>query len=479
MKKKQHTEQKQNSFVNFIKYIAIGVALSIAGVLYSQFIAGKPAYMEKANSLKEAGGVQTFNLKFDLGKQDIGFVVNGNDFAGHRLNGIYKIEFMHDGKLVEKRVINKETIKDKELYIVTMGRDSYSRMPLDVVSIPLHGKYYKLDVKITVLKSESVVKRMSKDLYFYKDKHNKGIENIVTEDREFFRNLNLYSTMVDSNESNVSLKPFHDALLLKDFKKIKEFVENDNNFSVHTKMLIDRNSAHYAAFNNDIKTLKYLIEKGVDIHHKDKLDKIPLVYAIETLSVDTARILLENDAKIREIEYVGNYFVDRNYPYDVDENETYIHKRSSVGSYKLKIAPLNYAVSRGSYEMTKILLEHNATNNRESRGKGDKYLIGGGWSEGIYSHLYSIQNYKDIFNLLHEYNIPDIVESLPTKKKMGSRYEKCKNRGFDGCEDLKKVLNEENMNIYFYLENVHFVRKENKKRRDKRKELKQNNKGEK
>ena len=97
----------------------------------------------------------------------------------------------------------------------------------------------------------------------------------------------------------------NDLLEKRDFNNIKKLLETK--FDINVIMLGNRTPIHYASYHNDIKTLKYLINKGVDIYQKDILGYTPAQYAIGNSSVEALKLLVANGIDIREIYYIPSF----------------------------------------------------------------------------------------------------------------------------------------------------------------------------
>jgi len=140
----------------------------------------------------------------------------------------------------------------------------------------------------------------------------------------------------------------------------------------------DQNLLHLAAENNLPKSLKMLIEKGLDIDRKNE-NKTVLHFATEELNKSAIALLLEHNAAIDESDKVGatplHYAVegertaiDRRYDHLSDQIEI-VHmllkakanpnKKDSDGNTALHIA----IVTQSRFEIVKALLEAKANPN--------------------------------------------------------------------------------------------------------------------
>jgi ankyrin repeat protein len=77
-------------------------------------------------------------------------------------------------------------------------------------------------------------------------------------------------------------------------KKFINFLDGDLNPDIQNKY--QQTPLHYAARNNSLDTLNFLLEKAVDIDAKDKFGATALYYAIKNNHLQAAVLLLENGA---------------------------------------------------------------------------------------------------------------------------------------------------------------------------------------
>jgi ankyrin repeat protein len=251
-------------------------------------------------------------------------------------------------KLTRKEIINNKTIG--KYYKETMWSictTSWSTMPLGKL---VGGGKHK--VKITVHKAESKLKNYDKTVYFYVDKPDaKLMKSIERTPKEIASNKKriLIRNLIDANETNTLLLPLRKALDQNSFTQVKTIIEEDNNITVDTNMVFERRVLHYSAFHNNLELTKYLIDKGADIHHQDRLGKNALAYAIENNATKTAKLLLDSGMDVNDVLFVQNYLRHR-------LSGRYIKKTRTL-------SPLQYTSSNALFEMTELLLEYNITDN--------------------------------------------------------------------------------------------------------------------
>lgn len=108
--------------------------------------------------------------------------------------------------------------------------------------------------------------------------------------------------------------------------------------SLDVKMSGNREPIHYAAYYNDTKTLRYLIDHKVDLNPTDITGYTPIQYAIANNGPEAVSLLLNNGIDIKSIDSVPNMlsgYKDDYRPYN----------------------PLYYAVNICSGELLKIMIE--------------------------------------------------------------------------------------------------------------------------
>ena len=203
----------------------------------------------------------------------------------------------------------------------------------------------------------------------------------------------LLRNLIDSNETNKSLFSLREALDKNSLNIAKNIIETDNNITVNTDMVFKRRPIFYSAFNNNVEITKYLISKGADIHHKDKLNKNALAYAIENNATKTAKLLLDSGVDVKEVDFVQNYLSYR-----------IIYKYNSKTTV---MSALQYTGGNALYEMTELLLKN---------GMKDNIIISEGANINIYSYIWFLKKkeQKKMLELFEKYNIK--VEPIKQEK---------------------------------------------------------------
>lgn len=442
---------KKNSIIKFIGYIFLGIVVSLIFTIYDRLSEGKPSNLMEFNFYKD-GSKQIFHFNMSLlsvGIHEIGIATHDGILSGgdKKERGEYLFEYYVDGKLLEKKKIDIDTLDGKGFFKLYSTQSKYSRLPLDAIKLPLKGKYREFDLKITILKAEPRLKSYKESIYLYCGKQDKFVKKIMTKIEMKDKYLNLLSSPIDANQSDILLQPLHNALKDKDFIKIKKIIEEDYNSNVNIEMFLGRTPVHYASFYNDVKTLNYLIDRGGDIQKKDKREETPLSYAISHLAVDTTKILLDTGISKYKIGKVSEYYKCRDYPFDTDENKTFIFKIKN--GWGRLYTPLYYAICTGSYDMSALMIKYNID---DSEGKNLLYIA-----------LEYIPNYKELLPLLLKYEIrPDRVEKI-TKKELLEIYNQCEwNKEKNWCYSLTKKWKRNDVDLTFNYEYIELRRKQEK-----------------
>jgi len=345
----------------FLNILAIIVLLIIYG-FYSQYSFNKPSKLFESHLYHE-GDVEEY--EFYVGKKNyiIGFAVNSKKIRfTDRLDGNYTIEYFKDNKLIKKEIINKYSISKyyKNLWNIS-GSSSFSSWKQKTLGqIKQKGD---IKIRVTVIKPESQLKEFKGKFYFFADyevyrqmqKANQSYTpQMRAKDRLESKRRAFRKKFMDTNETNQSLLPLREALDTNNFQAVKNIIE-DNNISVNSNMVLNRTALFYASFYNDVEIAKYLIDKGADIHHKDKLEKNALAYTIENNATKTAKLLLDSGVDVNEVLFVQNYL-----------------------RYKLKdysqiaiMSPLQYTVSNTLFEMSELLLQNKIVENDLTTYEGE------------------------------------------------------------------------------------------------------------
>lgn len=127
---------------------------------------------------------------------------------------------------------------------------------------------------------------------------------------------------LQDSENNVTLAPLFNALKEKNTEKVL-FELDKNHFSPDVRFYGEKTSLHYAAHSNDQKTLQALIARGASVNIEDKAGKIPLQYAIQNYSYDTAKYLLDNGSTHKWVADTAVSFTTASWEYVMDRGSKY------------------------------------------------------------------------------------------------------------------------------------------------------------
>lgn len=437
-------------------FISIGAMiiltlLLIIAKLMGYFTHPSFEYMEEFN-FNEANITQTFDV--DLSREGtylVGlYTEQFYQFLKEKNDGNYTIEYYDKNQLL-RTFPPKKVYRTIKSIPAEVWDSSGIAIPLDEVVIPKDLPRKKITIRITTYKPYSIFLRkgLDKDLkvhFFLKKRTHKELrirEEVYKMDAEEARSglkvdFEDINKSYDSNSSKITLIK---ALLAKNFKIVQSSIDTDNGLEINT--LIGENKENestnkrtpifYAAYANDVKTLRYLIAKGADLNHTDAYRQNALAIAIENSSIDAAKVLIDAGMKISDVDFVHRYLAKEE------------HERGHVQS------PLVYAYSIGSYDLAKFLIEHNATN------KFPKTVRTGGLD--AYHYLYDIPNYRPMLKLLLDHKIPDFKGVLPNKQELKELYDGCLLGIYTDCGPINKELKFEELDYYIYFDERHYANK--------------------
>ncbi len=437
----------------FKSIILILAILIILGLL-KYFIQNSSAwltYSKKIDNYASSNTTQIFN-DIELSNDNqyiIGLYFNNikyvnDNHMSFKTDGNYTIEYYANDKLIRKTIYNKNYRQIGFSY--SKARDF--RLGLDKVNVPQDIQAKNITIKLITHQPFSFLKELYKngeEVKFYIIKRPKEIvqelqainENYKKEKEK--RPKTYLKIPFIANDHNKTHIPLLEALISKDYEKVKQLIEEDNGLDVnitlgHVKadLIIHRKPTLrtpllYSAYFNDVKTLKYLIEKGSNLNHKDFQNQNALGYAIQNNSVEAAKLLLDAGAKLSDVDYV-------------------ITKKSGTTS------PLIAAVANNSYEMTKLLLEHGAKHKFPSEKIAH-------YKYDVYHYLYYIDDYKRILDLLLKYDIQSLGDSKPEEKDLRRVYDGCTKGIYSECGPIDRDFKWEDMDIYVYFESYYLDRK--------------------
>ena len=380
-------------FINILIFIFFLIGVSF----YKQYNFNK-SYTLSTSQLNKIGLTEEFNISTKKKNYVIGLAINDRKTSwGFGIDGNYTIEYYINNKLDRKEIINKYTITKyyQGLWHISSSGPFSSWSHLVLGQLKQRGDY---KIKITVHKPESSLKNFKGKLYFFADISNQKLmlefsSYYTPEMKAANKRKKLLRNLIDSNETNKSLFSLREALDKNSLNIAKNIIETDNNITVNTDMVFKRRPIFYSAFNNNVEITKYLISKGADIHHKDKLNKNALAYAIENNATKTAKLLLDSGVDVKEVDFVQNYLSYR-----------IIYKYNSKTTV---MSALQYTGGNALYEMTELLLKN---------GMKDNIIISEGANINIHSYIRFLKKkeQKKMLELFEKYNIK--VEPIKQEK---------------------------------------------------------------
>lgn len=203
---------------------------------------------------------------------------------------------------------------------------------------------------------------------------------------------------LQTKEDNATLAPLFEALKDRNTSKVLDEL-NEKNLSVDVRFFGEKTPMHYAAYYNDVKTLKALMKLGASISPEDKAGKIPYQYAIEGYNYEATKFLLENNSSHKW----------------VPES---IRNKKSRGGFSFTI-PWEYLMVMGQrgvdrmkiIELTKLLINHNVDIHKERescKGMGLLHMASLGYSLRIESETkYMVEIIKMLLEKELDYKARD------------------------------------------------------------------------
>lgn len=388
--------------------------------------------------------VQNYEVSLSgKGNYEIGLYL-GREFGvqKYKNDANYTLEYYNNGKLFRKYKFHrwtKDMIMDRGA-IPFETRNRHEMLIFDYIHIPKDFKFEEFTVKIIIHQNFSMFEKVDKEKrdnisfivknrseIFYPNKSDEELKEIEKFLREMYPHNIKITELYDTNQSKL---PLLKALFNKDRDTVKKIIEEDNGIGVETILGAEaeirrsnqRTALFYASYFNDIPTLEYLISKGANIRHRDITRKYPIAYAMENNSIEAVKYFFNLGIKPSEVNYLYNKKVRSNY------------------------APLNFAFSIGSYELSKLLIDNNAT----SRYPNIKSIYK---NKDIYRFLYDFDNYKEMLDLLLKYKIES--DDKPSKERLKEFYDSRKKNTSENAP-INQNLAYEDMNINIYYEQIFF-----------------------
>ncbi len=294
------TKPLNSKLKTFAIYVVIGFFIPTALMVYARFTHFEPL-IKRSMDADKIGASRTLSVRLRKdGCYEVGLSSYESVFIDYKIDGKYKLEYFFDAELLEEKVI------EKNLFFGYYNRTDYTNTVLDVIKVPLKG-HQKLDVKLTVLKPESMFLKEHDTVYMY---INKSMAACGKEREEMLEKRRIENLTIETPETNETLKPLANALWDKILPKVQALIPSQ--FDVNTKMIGERTPLHIAAHNDDIKTVAYLVEQGAELDVWDIHKNTPLCHAIENNATKTVAYLLNQDINISRSQcYVGQLMTER------------------------------------------------------------------------------------------------------------------------------------------------------------------------
>ena len=274
-------------------YVLLGFTLSVLFYAFERLTNHLPMYQQDLKDVS-AGSVHKIDVKFKkAGCYEIGLASDEAVFRvlKYQFNGEYNLKIFDDQhRLLEDKNITKQ--RGIQYYSDT----TYSELLLDVIDTPFK-KHRNVTVELTIIKPEKIFSESDNDFYFYVDYTKDHIcGKRYDEYMEAYRIKNL---IIDTQETNETLKPLYKALMGKNLETVKQIINSGT--SANVKMIGNRTPLHFSSYVNDAPTSEYLIKKGADIEAVDIHQRTPMYYALENNATDAVRLLMEHNATLPEL----------------------------------------------------------------------------------------------------------------------------------------------------------------------------------
>jgi len=207
-----------------------------------------------------------------------------------------------------------------------------------------------------------------------------------------------------------------------------EFFYTNNDYFINTvKFLIDKkidiNNVDnfgntpliYAAINGDFKVAKLLIENGASLNIENKKNKTALIYAVDNASYELEQMLLKNNIDINKFDISGNNAImyaiknqDKDIVQDLIKHKIELNYKNCDG-----FSPLYQSIVQNDFDFARMLLENGANPNVSDLDKTTPLMYA------------SYKGYKDIVELLisHKAKINLINSEGQTAKMLASNKE--------------------------------------------------------
>jgi hypothetical protein len=348
-------------------YILIGIALIIGIAVYNKFNWFQPTFKEKIN-VTRAGQYVEFDLHLKkAGCYEVGFGSYDFDFRKQSIGGTYKLEYFSDGKLIQEKTISKRDVIGATSYTAT----NYISATIDMGSILNHTD---IKARLTVIEPYK-----TKDtFYFYAtDTHKKDTCYVFATLNVMFLRDAIWAMTIDTNETNKTLKELSSALWQKNTNKIKELIPNQ--FDANVNMVANHKPLHYAAYLNDVETIRYLINSGADIDPQDIQKSTPLHYAVAGNSLDSVKLLMDMGADPEKAKFISSTSLTPDYKSVPIFFASACKGYYDLTSYLLQSPKIdknmnNIYSSYGFYELPGYLKNHCTSTNQDKIDEINKLL---------------------------------------------------------------------------------------------------------
>jgi hypothetical protein len=327
---------------SFLLFFVIGFLLSMASLIYNKFTYFEPMDKISINAQK-IGSYEVLNVHLNKkGCYEVGLSSYDRIFGEYKIDGQYKLQYFHENKLLEEKII------DKNMAWGVFSRTNYSKSLFDSIEVPFKG-HNKLTIKLSVIRPEKIFESHPVKTYLYVDRSDMICGEPLKREQEQKRVAKL---TIDTNETNETLMPLAKALWEQNTLGIKQIIPTK--IDVNVSMVAERNPLHYAAYLNDIDTLRYLIAQGANLNAQDIQKHTPLYYAItgKTTFLDWLKethYSNENNASIQTIKLLIDSGADINMV-EIGDN---------------KYPPLFYVACIGNYDLTELLLQLPSINKEQ------------------------------------------------------------------------------------------------------------------
>lgn len=312
------------------KYAVLFIVVVVA-VVFSRLLGPRLFFnaLVKKDYVEREGYSETISYSFkENGCYSIGLVSRTKKMSWYVTEGKYRIEFLDsNGELIDVVDITKNRA-------ATVNR-SFRILDMYIFDIPFKGKYRDLKIRYSVIKPDPVLQKVEESIILYLQLPTIGLYKCG---KEFENEINKKTYGIKTyKETEPQFVPLFSAIKNHDFKAVKSIFSRKK-MSLDVKMSGNREPIHYAAYYNDTKTLRYLIDHKVDLNPTDITGYTPIQYAIANNGPEAVSLLLNNGIDIKLIDSVPNIlsgYKDDYRPYN----------------------PLYYAVNICSGELLKIMIE--------------------------------------------------------------------------------------------------------------------------